>query len=111
MPRPNSQSSCFLGRGNPKRSLQIPRLGYDEIVLEGATPRTLAFGPARMFSGVRIGERGNLLLAGHRTSWFRPLEQIAQGDEIHIEWSSVHAGELQERTYRVDTIRVVEPQD
>jgi sortase A len=64
-----------------------------------------------MFSGVSLGEPGNLLLAGHRTSWFKPLEQIAQGDEIHIEWSGVHGGELQERTYRVDTIHVVEPQD
>ncbi len=96
---------------HPIARLQIPRLGYDEIVLEGATPRTLAFGPARMFSGVRTGEPGNLLLAGHRTSWFRPLEQVVQGDVIHIEWSGAHAGELQERDYKVDAIRVVEPED
>jgi sortase A len=96
---------------HPIARLQIPRLGYDEIVLEGATPRTLAFGPARLLSGANLGEPGNLLLAGHRTSWFRPLEQIVQGDEIHIEWSGVHAHELQKRTYRVDMIRVVEPQD
>ena len=96
---------------HPIARLQIPRLGYDEIVLEGATPRTLAFGPARMFSGVGIGEPGDLLLAGHRTSWFKPLEQVVQGDEIHIEWSGVHGVELQERIYRVDTIRVVEPKD
>src|SRR3954470_18211184 len=61
----------------PVARLHIPRLGYDEIVLEGATPRTLAFGPARMFSGAQLGEPGNLLLAGHRTSWFRSLETIA----------------------------------
>lgn len=30
---------------HPVARLRIPRVGYDEIVLEGATPRTLAFGP------------------------------------------------------------------
>jgi sortase A len=96
---------------HPVARLRIPRLGYDEIVLEGATPRTLAFGPARMFSGANLGGPGNLVLAGHRTSWFRPLEAIRQGDEVDIEWAGARVGELQERTYRVDVIRVVDPQD
>lgn len=96
---------------HPVARLQIPRLGYDEIVLEGATPRTLAFGPARLFSGAGLGEPGNLLLAGHRTSWFRPLEAIAQGDTIQVEWFDARRGGLRERTYTVDMIRVVNPQD
>ena len=61
---------------HPIARLRIPRLGYDGIVLEGATPRTLAFGPARLMSGASMGEAGNLVLAGHRTSWFRSLEGI-----------------------------------
>jgi sortase A len=95
----------------PIARLRIPRLGYDEIVLEGATPRTLAFGPARLFSGAALGESGNLLLAGHRTSWFRSLEGIAPGDQIQIEWFKPnHAGLLQ-RSYAVNFVRVIEPQD
>ena len=90
---------------------RIPRLGYDEIVLEGATPRTLAFGPARMFSGARLGEPGNLLVAGHRTSWFRPLQAIAQGDRIELEWFDPHGGELHRRSFEVGEIRMVDPQD
>src|SRR6266853_4468377 len=70
----------------PIARLQIPRLGYDEIVLEGATPRTLAFGRPHMLSGAGFGEPGNLLLAGHRTSWFLPLERIMQYDAIQISW-------------------------
>lgn len=96
---------------HPVARLRIPRLGYDELVLEGATPRTLAFGPARMFSGANFGEPGNLVLAGHRTSWFRPLQAIKAGDELDIEWAGARVGELRERTYRVDAIRVVDPQD
>jgi sortase A len=61
---------------------RIPLWGYDEIVLEGATPRTLAFGPARLRSGAAMEEAGNLVLAGHRTSWFRSLERIKQADRL-----------------------------
>jgi sortase A len=67
---------------HPIARLRIPALRYDEIVLEGATPRTLAFGLARLMSGAAMGEPGNLVLAGHRTRWFRPPEGIAQG-EVH----------------------------
>jgi len=95
---------------HPVGRLRIPRLGYDEIVLEGATPRTLAFGPARLMSGAEMGEAGNVVLAGHRTSWFRSLEGIAQGDAIEMEWFDAQGG-LHSRNYRVDLIRVTDPKD
>jgi sortase A len=95
----------------PVARLRIPRLDYDEIVLEGATPRTLAFGPARLQSGAGLGEPGNLTLAGHRTSWFRPLEGIAPGDTIQIEWFDARGHRLRERAYTVTAIRIVDPQD
>lgn len=96
---------------HPVARLRIPRLGYDEIVLEGATPRTLAFGPARLFSGARLGEPGNVELAGHRTSWFRPLEALQTGDEIQVQWFDARKRELRERTYTVDDIRIVAPEE
>jgi sortase A len=96
---------------HPIARLRIPRLGYDEIVLEGATPRTLAFGPARLFSGASLGEPGNLVLAGHRTSWFRPLEAIAPGDSIQIEWFDARRVQLREQSYTVSMIGIVDPQD
>jgi sortase A len=95
----------------PVARLRIPRLGYDEIVLDAATPRTLAFGPARLLSGAALGEPGNLVLAGHRTSWFRPIEALAAGDSIEIEWFDARRGRLLERTYTVNAIRVVLPQE
>jgi len=96
---------------HPVARIRIPRLGYDEIVLEGASPRTLAFGPAHLLNGTSLGEPGNLVLAGHRTSWFKPLENIAQGDTIQLQWFDAHRGGLQERTYTVNMLSVVEPQD
>src|SRR5438874_3348091 len=87
---------------HPLGRLRIPRLGYDEIILEGATPRTLAFGPARLFSGAPMGEPGNVVLAGHRTSWFRSLEGIRPGDTIQLEWFDARHGGLHMRTYTVE---------
>jgi len=95
----------------PVARLRIPRIGYDEIVLEGATPRTLAFGPARLFSGAGLGEPGNLELAGHRTSWFLPLEAVQEGDQIDVQWFDARKNALRERTYTVDAIRIVAPED
>jgi len=95
----------------PVARLRIPRLGYDEVVLEGATPRTLAFGPARLFSGAGLGEPGNVELAGHRTSWFRLLEDLGARDEIQIQWFDARRRKLRERTYVVDDIRIVSPEE
>jgi len=95
----------------PIARLRIPRLDYDEIVLEGATARTLAFGPARLLSGPRLGKAGNLVLVGHRTSWFRRLEAIAAGDEIQLAWFDSRHGGLRERTYSVSAIQIEKPQD
>lgn len=95
----------------PSARLRIPRLRYDEIVLEGATPRTLAFGPARLLSGAVFGEPGNLELAGHRDTWFKQLEEVEVGDAIELEWYDDRRGGLRSRSYSVSTIRVVTPED
>ncbi len=95
---------------HPVARMKIPRLGYDEIVLEGATPRTLAFGPAHLLSGAGFGEPGNLVLAGHRTSWFKPLEKISTGDKIETEWVD-GKNNVKRRSYAVTDIGVVQPRD
>ena len=96
---------------HPVARLRIPRLGYDEIVLHNASGRTLAFGPAVVLSGARVGGPGNLVLAGHRTSWFRKLEGIAEWDRIELEWYDRSQRKLRVRTYSVESISIVEPQD
>jgi len=96
---------------HPVARLQIPRLGYDEIVLEGASARTLAFGPARLLSGADFGQAGNVVLAGHRTSWFKPLEAIGLGDAIELQWLDSRSHQVRERTYIVNKIDIVVPED
>lgn len=94
---------------HPVARLEIPRIGYDEYVLEGASARVLAFGPARLLSGAKPGETGNLAIAGHRTSWFRPLEKVRTGDSISLEWYDEAKHGLRKREYAVEEIRVVRP--
>lgn len=94
----------------PVARLRIPRIGYDEFVLEGASPRTLAFGPARLDSGARFGEVGNVAVAGHRTSWFKPLQRVEVGDSVQVQWFGRRGG-LHSRTYAISEIDVVQPDD
>jgi len=96
---------------HPVARLQISRIGYDEYVLEGASARVLAFGPARLLSSARPGEAGNLAIAGHRTSWFRPLEKVRVGDRISLEWQDEARHQVRTREYAVKEIRVVKPTD
>jgi sortase A len=49
------------------------------------------------------GQRGNIVLAGHRDTFFWPLQDIERGDQIRIVLPQ------QTYRYRVDSIRVVDP--
>jgi sortase A len=95
----------------PIARLRIPRLGYDEIVLEGANERTLAFGPARLLNSATLDEPGNLVLAGHRTSWFRKLEDVKDGDKIQLDWFDSRRHAASERVYTVSVIQVQDPKE
>jgi sortase A len=95
----------------PGGRLRLPALGYDAIVLEASSPRALAFGPARMSSGALPGDGGNVVLAGHRTSWFRALEDVRPGQEVVLDWRRTVGPGIVRRRYRVEEVRVVTPDD
>lgn len=69
----------------PVARLKVPRLGVDQIVLEDATGRTLAFGPGHVASSPLPGQEGVAILSGHRDRHFRFLRRLAAGDEIVVE--------------------------
>jgi sortase A len=51
------------------------------------------------------GEDGNIVLAAHRDTFFRPLRNIQKGDEIALTtWNGAFR-------YRVESIQVVGPDD
>ena len=96
---------------HPIGRLVIPAIGYDEVVLEGASPRNLAFGPARLMNAAALGGSGNVVLAGHRTSWFLPLQDVRRGHELIVEWRDASVGGPRRRSYRILEIAVIDPAD
>jgi len=64
--------------------IEIPRLGVKAIVKEGDDERTLARAVGLVRGSAHPGERGNIVLAGHRDTFFRPLRDIKVNDRIRM---------------------------
>lgn len=69
----------------PVARLKVPHREVDLIVLAGGTGRTLAFGPGHMSASAMPGERGNVVIAGHRDTHFRFLEDVEPGELLMVE--------------------------
>lgn len=69
----------------PVAKLTLGRGSGDLMVLEGASGRNLAFGPAHDPASVLPGERGNSVIEGHRDTHFAVLQQLRVGDPIRLE--------------------------
>ncbi|MBI2214741.1 MAG: class D sortase [Acidobacteria bacterium] len=91
--------------GTPIARLAIPRLDLDVVVAEGSSDRVLRRAVGRLSGGAFPGEPGNVVIAGHRDTFFRPLENVRTGDLIVID------SESGRRTYRVEWTRVVAPDE
>jgi LPXTG-site transpeptidase (sortase) family protein len=65
--------------------LEIPRLQLSAIVLEGSDSRTLSRGVGRIPETANPGQNGNVVLSGHRDTFFRPLRQIRAGDRVTLQ--------------------------
>jgi len=94
-------------RVNPEGTLvgriDIPKLDLSAVVFEGTSDETLARGVGHLTGSAGSGERGNLVLAGHRDTFFRKLRGIRKGDEVTIKGPE---GEFQ---YQVESTAVVKP--
>jgi sortase A len=69
----------------PVGRLVAPNHGIDQIVLEGADGRTLAFGPGRFESRTSARDVGAMILTGHRDTHFRFLETLQTGETLHLQ--------------------------
>jgi len=58
--------------------LEVPRLGIRQLVLEGASGRNLAFGPA----GVVPVFESDVIISGHRDTHFSFLQNLMAGDKL-----------------------------
>ena len=104
-PKPQATASNKSSRKELVGRLEIPRIGLSAMVLEGDSARTMRLGLGHIPGTSNLGQPGNIGIAGHRDTFFRPLRRIDKGDEVIVE--------TVEKTYRyrVSSIEVVEPQN
>ena len=69
----------------PVARLRVARIDVNEIVLAGASGRTLAFGPAHVDGTAMPGSVGLSVIAGHRDTHFEFLRQLQVGDELWVD--------------------------
>jgi len=66
----------------PVARLQIPKIGLDEIVLEGIDDEAMNGGPGHYPGSPLPAGAGNSIISAHRDRHFRNLGQLAIGDTI-----------------------------
>jgi sortase A len=85
--------------------IEIARLGVSVIVVEGTANATLRRAAGHIEGTALPGQIGNLGIAAHRDTFFRPLRNIRVNDVITLTTS---AGEYR---YRVVSTKIVNPTD
>jgi len=95
----------ILAEGETIGEIQIPRLGLNAIVVQGDSSANLRRAVGHVSKSALPGEWGNVAVAGHRDTFFRPLRGIRVGDEIDFT--------TPERSfeYIVESIQIVAPSD
>ncbi len=83
--------------------IEIPRLDLSAVVFEGTSDDTLSRGVGHLRGSASPGQRGNLVLAGHRDTFFRELRGIRQGDQVTVQTPD---GEFH---YMVQSTSIVQP--
>ncbi len=87
----------------PVAHLQAERLDVGLYVLSGSHGSALAFGPGHLTASADPGERGATILAGHRDTHFKFLQQLSQGDVLTLTDRSGR-----QSVYRVTALSVVD---
>jgi sortase A len=90
-------------RADPVGRIEIPRLNLRAIIAEGIDTGTLRHAVGHLPGTPMPGEQGNVVLAGHRDTFFRALKDIRAEDIVRI---TTPRGRFE---YIVEATAVVEP--
>jgi len=99
------QDSLTQMSDRPLAVLRIPKVNLEVPVFNDTSDLTLNRGVGRILGTARVGEEGNLGIAGHRDGFFRGLQSITQGDSIEL------VAPARSDRYVVSEIRIVTPDD
>ncbi len=95
----DSEPDGLIGR------ISVARLGVSVIVMEGTEGSTLRRAAGHISGTALPGQQGNVGIAAHRDTFFRPLRDIRKDDVISITTSR---GDYH---YRVVSTQIVNPDD
>ena len=96
---PAAEAGSLIGR------IKIPRLLLSVVVVEGVDKTSLRRAVGHIPRTALPGAAGNVGLAGHRDTFFRPLKDVKIGDEIQV---STLNGTFK---YEVVSLRIVDPEN
>lgn len=103
-PQPDP-ASLVPADGETIAEMTMPRLGMSVMVAQGDSTAVLRDAVGHVADTALPGQVGNVVLAGHRDTFFRPLKYVRIGDAITI---STRSGEFH---YIVESTSVVPPTD
>jgi sortase A len=101
--QPNAQPAALVG--GLIGSIEIARLRFSVIVMEGDDPTTLRRAAGHLPNSGVPGQPGNIAVAAHRDTLFRPLRHVRRNDVVVFK---TPGGEYR---YRVVSTKVVKPSD
>jgi sortase A len=69
----------------PVAKITMPRLGVSRIVIDTGSGQAMAFGPTLLPNSAELDEPGTSVIAAHRDTHFRFLQNARPGDAILVE--------------------------
>src|SRR5690349_3497566 len=103
--RPATQATQPAADGEAIGTIQIPRLGSTAVIAEGDSPSVLRRAVGHLADTALPGGDGNVVLAGHRDTFFRRLKRVRIGDTIRL------TTQRSQVEYLVESTTVVPPSD
>ena len=83
--RANAEILRMGGReGAPLGRIEISAIGLEVMILEGTDDGTLRRAVGHIPGTSLPGQNGNVAIAGHRDTFFRPLRNIHKDDEVTL---------------------------
>lgn len=108
VPAPEAPKLPLPAYGDPVAQIKIPKIGITRTVVEGVTVPQLARGPGHYPESPLPGQKGNVAIAGHRTTYGQPfhnVDKLQPGDQI---LTKTVQGDF---VYEVDRLEIVQPND
>ncbi len=103
--RRDTATMAPVAYGKSIGEIQIPRLGLTAVVVQGDSAAILRRAVGHLARTALPGETGNVVLAGHRDTFFSQLKRVQSGDTIML---STRDGDF---TYVVEWTAIVPPTD